>query len=296
MRYFWINGWVLLALCQANLIAAVEPAVPEHAKALMGCWQNTTDNTIYINFTPRKVSWLQYGGVQFGLAKYETGKVTIVMNGKRTVWGVEIKGDTLQVTLNGKPSEFKKLTELPREMKIEAASLAEAKEIPADKLKEIKDELAKRYALAESVKTEPEHYSNVASDNGWWMKKTIKEVGWIDAARFGKQTATEAFRLVHASADLPLMLAALPGLEKDAKAKQIDAQQYAILYDKIQLHIGEKQLYGTQIGRDKGEMIMLPIEPIDKVNEARKALGLVSFNDYVETFEKKDGKKLRVLE
>jgi hypothetical protein len=295
MRYPFLQLMLTFVASHAVLTAA-EPQVPEHAKALMGCWQNTTDASVYIRFQPHKVSWYSAGGLQMGNARYEPGKVMLLMNGKKHIWNVEIKEDVLYLAFNSRPSTYKKVNETPKELEMAPAPVAEAKPLAPEKLKELQDEIAKRQALAESTRKEPEHYGNVASDNGWWIKKTIKEVGWIDAARFGKDTSERAFLMVHASADLPLMLAALPGLETDAKTKAIDPQQYARMYDKVQLYIGERQLYGTQIGRDKGEMLMLPIVGTGKVEEARKALGLVSFKDYIETFEKHNGKKVKIDE
>jgi hypothetical protein len=278
-----------------RLIAA-EPVVPESAKQLMGCWQNTSDDAVCVRFAPAKVSWLKNGKPQFALAKYEPGKVRLTMGGERSTWKVEIKGEMLTIDQGIAPAVFKKIVEAPGELDVKAAPVAEAMIISPEKTREIQDEIAKRQALAESTRANPEQFGNVASDNAWWLKKTIREYGWIDTKHFGKESAGAAFRLTHASVDLPLMLAALPGLEKEAKARQIDAQHFAVIFDRARLQMGERQLHGTQIGRDNGGLLMLPMEPLSAVDAARKALGLPPFADYIETYEKHSGKKIKVEE
>ncbi len=91
------------------------------------------------------------------------------------------------------------------------------------------------------------------------------------------------------------MLAALPAIESDVKAKRLDAQPYALLFDRLKVTLGEKQRYGTQLGSDeKGNLVMMPLEDRSRMEELRKEIGLFPFADYLKLIEKQSpGKPVR---
>ena len=75
--------------------------------------------------------------------------------------------------------------------------------------------------------------------------------------------------------------------EKDVKAKRLDGGAYALLYDRLQLMLGEKQRYGSQIGAGPdGLTVMLPLEDKSKVDQLRKEMGLEPLAQYVGRFGK----------
>ena len=103
--------------------------------------------------------------------------------------------------------------------------------------------------------------AKVDAENTRYVKSLVATLGWIDAERFGREAANAAFLIVQHSGDLRLMMAALPEIKKDLKAKRVDPQDYALLFDRIQTSVGEKQRYGTQLGQnEKGELIVFPLE------------------------------------
>ena len=67
--------------------------------------------------------------------------------------------------------------------------------------------------------------SGVDADNTAWLREQMRELGWIDASRFGPDASFAAFLIVQHSQDLPLMLAALPEIEADVRAKRFNAHQ-----------------------------------------------------------------------
>lgn len=89
------------------------------------------------------------------------------------------------------------------------------------------------------------------------------------------------------------MTAALPEIEKDVRAKRLpDGQGYALLYDRLQLMLGRKQCYGSQIGQnDKGKLVVLPLEGRARVDEYRKEMSMPPLADYLALFER-GGKKV----
>lgn len=124
-----------------------------------------------------------------------------------------------------------------------------------------------------------------ASANARFIRDLVREVGWIDVQRFGYPTSKAAFLLVQHTWDPSLMLAVLPYLKRDVDTGLMDASSYALLFDRSHLATGRLQRYGSQVARNKdGELIVLPLEEPDKVDERRLQLGLSSLKDYVGLF------------
>ena len=125
----------------------------------------------------------------------------------------------------------------------------------------------------------------VDRENTAYLIKVIKEVGWIDAERFGALPSNNAFLIVQHSGDLSLMSAALPLIKKDVVAKKLDAQPYALLYDRLMVFSGGKQRYGTQLSQnEKGELLLGGLEDKARVEEFRKEIGLFPLSQYLKMF------------
>lgn len=59
----------------------------------------------------------------------------------------------------------------------------------------------------------------------------------------------------------------------------------AYFIDRLRLRTGKKQLYGTQVKKDKeGKIEVLPMEDKEKVDERRKALGMSTLLEYLQKF------------
>jgi hypothetical protein len=125
----------------------------------------------------------------------------------------------------------------------------------------------------------------IDKENVTELKAILAECGWIDAARFGSRTANAAFLIVQHSGDDELMGGALPHIEADAKAKRINGDQYALLYDRLALSRGNLQRYGTQLStRNRNEMFVEKLEDPEHVDERRKELGMQPLADYISGF------------
>jgi hypothetical protein len=184
----------------------------------------------------------------------------------------------------------------PSEAKKDPEPLAFGKPetVPAERVKLIKAELAKRLQTDQGVRTgtiDVAKMHSVDAENTAWLKSQVTELGWIDCRRFGVEASNSAFLIVQHSEDLPLMIAALPEIEKDAKAKLVDAQGYTLLYDRTELYLGRKQRYGTQISIEDGRLVVLPLQDRAKVEEFRKEVGLFPLATYLEMVKKQVGNK-----
>ena len=114
------------------------------------------------------------------------------------------------------------------------------------------------------------------------FKQRVQELGWIDLHRFGHEGSGNAIVLAKHSGDLSLMTTILPWVEKDYKNAGEGSVMYAILYDGLQLKLGRKQRYGTQIGVDaEGHPMVLPLEDASKVEQFRKEIGLPPLAEYL---------------
>ncbi|GIW79753.1 MAG: hypothetical protein KatS3mg105_1560 [Gemmatales bacterium] len=272
--------------------------VPAHAKVLIGCWQNEEDNDRVIRFSAKKCYFARLGGARLRIAKatYEPGKIVSEAWGKKTVYKYEFMGDRLiLIPPQGKPEKYRKLARTPAELEVRPLKLGSAGDLPKKEIDSIKGELARRARLDQKVrsgKVQRNELAKVDADNTKFLVQLVQRIGWIDATRFGAAASNHAFLIVQHSGHLPLMLAALPQIEKDVKAKLLDPQPYALLFDRVQLSLGEKQRFGTQIGRnDKGQFVVLPLQDRQRVEQFRKEIGLFPLSVYLKILETQTGGK-----
>lgn len=191
-----------------------------------------------------------------------------------------------------KPAEMSGPVRRPRVVPL---VLGEARPLSDEVLASISGELSKRRELDQVVRKDPSRrgeMKQVDTDNTAWLKQVVVEHGWIDSRRFGVKAADAAFLLVQHSGDLPLMLAALPEIEKDVKAGRLNAENFAFLFDRLQIMQGGQQRYGTQIIKDdeQGDWVVSRLEDPDRVDELRKEIGLEPLQDYIARF----GHKVRI--
>ena len=109
-------------------------------------------------------------------------------------------------------------------------------------------------------------------------------MGWIDVDRFGSPAANAAFLLAQHSLDVRLMRAALPFLEKDKAPAKLGGEAYALLFDRLQILLGEKQRFGTQVDTMGGWPQASPLEDPEGVDERRLALGMLPLARYLKVF------------
>jgi hypothetical protein len=190
----------------------------------------------------------------------------------------------------------RRLKTVPEELLFRPLKLGPSTSVPADRLQQIQKELASRFKedqrIREKLMDSPmgasrqdvEEMQKIDGDNTRYVKNQIAELGWIDVGRFGRKASDAAFLIVQHSGDLPLMQAALPEIEKDVKAGRSDGQNFALLYDRTQLSLGNLQRYGSQLGSLNGKMVVLPVEDRGKIDEYRKSMGMMPLADYLKLF------------
>ncbi len=110
----------------------------------------------------------------------------------------------------------------------------------------------------------------------------LDEKGWLGANVIGGQGNTTLF-LVIQHADMETQIKYLPMMREAVAAGNARGSSLALLEDRVALRQGNRQIYGSQIGRDKesGEYYVSPLVDPENVNERRAEVGLGPIEDYV---------------
>lgn len=272
-------------------LPATQASAPA-ATEILGVWKGDGDKPTLLQFEAARFRIWAGGRLSvMKVRRYEGEKVLATDTGSPVTFTWKMKDGKLRVPLGGKNESFERLGAAPPELEIAPMRLPAGANVPAGRVAKVQLELAARMEKDQAVrKAQPMKYDAVMkqdAENIAYLKPLIAEVGWIDVNRFGAQTAQAAFLMVQHSGNLPLMLAALPEIEKDVKAGNMDALGYAMLYDRLQLMLGENQRYGTQVGKnDKGQLVVMPLEDKAKVDALRKELKLMPLSEYLELVKK----------
>jgi hypothetical protein len=294
-------GRSALFLCALllNAAAAREP-VADAAGPLLGCWRNVEDPKLLARFEKERVIFQSEGRLRVFSAGHEPGRVSLYSRGRTNAlpWRIE-EGRLVLETPSG-PQAWERLEGVPAELELRPRPLGEPDAVAPGRIAAVSAELAKRREADQAVRTDPSRRGEmrkVDADNTAWLIGLIAELGWIDSGRFGASAANDAFLIVQHSGDLRLMLAALPEIERDVSARTLDPQPYALLYDRLQLNLGRKQRYGTQIGRNRqGDLVVLPLEDRERVEEFRKQIGLFPLSAYLDMFRRQSGKAVGFMD
>jgi hypothetical protein len=270
----------------------------EQAQALQGCWRGVgKDEASLVRFNLKTCLLFDMGKLQVFQARYEPGRLILRSLGYQVIWQITQKDGALALALpdGSKQVSFRKIEGVPPELELKALDFGQMKDVPAERLKEIQQDLAKRLKIDQEVrldKTKADMMPQVDADNTAYLIGLVRQVGWIDVARFGKEASGAAFLIAQHSGHLPLMLAALPAVQKDFQAQRTDGQHYAAMYDRLELLLGRKQRFGTQIGQnEKGEFLVLSLQDRSKVEDYRKELGMTTLAQYLAFFKQVNGIK-----
>ena len=105
--------------------------------------------------------------------------------------------------------------------------------------------------------------------------------GWLGPDVVGPQ-GSQAIFLVIQHADIAIQEKYLPMMRDAVKKHNAQPSALALLEDRVALREGKKQVYGSQIGMEKGEYYLSPLEDPDNVDKRRAEVGLGPLADYVQ--------------
>lgn len=114
------------------------------------------------------------------------------------------------------------------------------------------------------------------------ITQILDERGWLGADIIGEQGNTTLF-LVIQHADLETQVTYLPMMREAVKVGNARPSSLALLEDRVAMRQGKRQIYGSQIGRDRetGEHYVFPLAAPEEVNQRRAEVGLGPIEDYV---------------
>lgn len=112
----------------------------------------------------------------------------------------------------------------------------------------------------------------------------LKKYGWLSEFVVGEKGADALF-LVIQHADIKIQEIYLPMLRKAVQNGDAKPSDLALLEDRVLMRQNKKQLYGSQIRKDKkGNWIIHPIEDAANVDKRRAEMGLGPIAIYVSRF------------
>jgi hypothetical protein len=91
------------------------------------------------------------------------------------------------------------------------------------------------------------------------LKTLLPKSGWFDNHTHGKQVTHGAWLIAQHSPDQEFMKYALVEMEKRVSSGGVDARDYALTYDRVQIGDGHPQRYGSQFSCRSGRLSLMPI-------------------------------------
>ncbi|MBL8841139.1 MAG: hypothetical protein JNL90_06350 [Planctomycetes bacterium] len=315
-------AWVLAGMALASAAqepppaaaptAPAAPALPARAPSLppeefAGCWQDVAAEGHFLLLEADRVRELHpFDGappiLQFARALYDLDHVVRITWGRRIRSELDFDGELLRVTTGERADRYRRVAAAAQPAALEVAPLplGSAAPLPAPRLAALQAEFAKRREIDQAVRTDAARHAEMEAvdrDNTAWLAALVQEIGWIDVERFGAEAAGAAFLIVQHSGDLPLMSAALPAIERDVRQHGLDGQNYALLFDRLQVNLGRRQRYGSQLGSDEqGRLIVIGLEARDRVDAWRKELRMPPLAQYLDFFRKGTPPKVVLFE
>lgn len=105
------------------------------------------------------------------------------------------------------------------------------------------------------------------------IKRLLPKSGWFANRVHGRQVTHGAWLIAQHSPDDSFREYALAQMSARLKSGDIDARDYALTFDRVQVRKGLPQRYGSQARCLDGRLILQPIEDEAAVNAAREAIG-----------------------
>lgn len=122
----------------------------------------------------------------------------------------------------------------------------------------------------------------VDSANTAWLREAVAAHGWPAQSAVGREAASAAFLIVqHATHDTAFQAEMLDELVAAFERGEADGQSVALLTDRVAVHRGHPQVYGTQMKMRDGRLVLDPIADSAGVEARRARMGMIPLGDYL---------------
>lgn len=126
----------------------------------------------------------------------------------------------------------------------------------------------------------------IDSANTTWLKAVVARRGWPGRSMVGVEASSAAFLIVqHAVQDSAFQARALSLMERGVATGDVRGADVAMLADRVAVHRGRPQRYGTQAKLLDGRLVLDPIADSAHVDERRAALGMPPLAEYVRVLD-----------
>ncbi|QSW87639.1 hypothetical protein J0383_15255 [Flavobacterium endoglycinae] len=150
----------------------------------------------------------------------------------------------------------------------------------------LREKLIKSKQLSEGYNQEMEKLHN---QNAKTLAEIIEIIGYPTIDKVGKEANEATWLIIQHSIGQPdFMRKCAAELKTAVNENKADAIHLAYLTDRIAVFEDKPQLYGTQFDWDEtGKLIPNPFDDLAKVNERRKAIGLITLEEQTESIQKR---------
>ncbi len=121
------------------------------------------------------------------------------------------------------------------------------------------------------------------------LRAIVEEYGWPDSTRVGPEAAEAAFLILQHSPVQEFQEAMLPVLEGLVEQGTVPRDDAAMLIDRVLMHQGLPQRYGTQFTMEDGHWVLYKVGDEAGLEARRKAVGLPTMQEYMRILEELTG-------
>jgi hypothetical protein len=143
---------------------------------------------------------------------------------------------------------------------------------------------AAREGLADAIKSNNVAFRDRLIEADAARTKRLKEIvaayGWPTVSMIGRDGVDAAWLIVQHSPDFSWQEELLPRLEAISEAGEIPLADVAMLTDRVLVHAGRPQRYGSSFSVVNGHLVADAIEDESNVDSRRAAVGLPSMAAY----------------
>jgi outer membrane protein assembly factor BamB len=117
------------------------------------------------------------------------------------------------------------------------------------------------------------------------LEEIIKQYGWPGVSMVGREASLAAFLIIQ-HADYEYQKKYFPLINEAMKKGEIEPGHVALLEDRILMHEGKKQIYGSQLRKNEktGKYEMWPVEDEENLDKRRASVGLEPIAEYLKRF------------